>query len=98
MKLKGIISFISFVLLTLNCTLIEPTCLIIQNNSDYSIEISLNKGNKKELIIEDGKGDFVLVYPGLLDLDIRIKEIGFNKIYQIDIGYIEKKKFIFELK
>ncbi len=86
-----------FIMPLLSCSLIEPTCLIIQNDSQYTIFVSLNKGNKREIILEDGHGDFILIYPGTVKLSVYIEVIDYQKNYSVSLNYLEKKKFVFSI-
>ncbi len=80
------------------CTLFEPSYLVIQNNSDYTIKVYIDNANKKEIIIDKNNGDYVLTFSNKINLIVIIDSIGFKKKYSISINYLEKKKFIFNLK
>ncbi|OHD06428.1 MAG: hypothetical protein A2086_13390 [Spirochaetes bacterium GWD1_27_9] len=83
--------------LTFSCSFAEPSTLIIENNSKYTIKVNSNKGNKNEMTIKKTGVDFILTYPDDIKLDISIEETGFNKEYDLKINYMEKKKFVFNL-
>ncbi len=91
------IILIILIILFFNCTLTEPCTLIIENESDYTITVSVSNGDKSEIILNKGKGDFVLVSPGQIELTVNIESIKFIKKYTITMNYQEKKKFIFDI-
>jgi hypothetical protein len=93
-KLFGIISAI----MLLNCSLIEPCYLAIENNSDYSIRAKFKENIENELIISSKKGDFILCRPGEIEFSISIDEIKYFTEVKISLDYMEKKKFEFSLK
>jgi hypothetical protein len=59
---------------------------------------TINKGNRKDILIEDKAGDFVLTPPGEINLTISIDELKFKKDYVVRINYLEKKKFNFKIE
>ena len=83
------------VILLFNCSLTEPCTLIIENKSDYEIDISVDDGNKSNITLKKNKGEYILVSPGEVKIKVNIKSINFSKDYLININYLEKKKFIF---
>lgn len=97
MKIIYIVLFL-IIFLYFNCSLIEPACLIIKNESCYTIEVTLDNGNKKKIEIEKNKGDFVLLYGNKVNLNVSIESIGFSKDYSISLNYMEKKEFVFSTK
>jgi hypothetical protein len=80
-----------------SCSLIEPSTLVIQNNSAYSIKIKSEKGNIKEFDLNKGKGDFILLEPGDVKFKIMIDSIGFEKEYCLNLKYLEKRQFKFKI-
>lgn len=86
-----------FIFFLFNCSLSEPCTLIIENKSDYTIDILISNGNKSKITLNKNKGDFILVSPGQIDLKVIIESMKYSKKYSIKINYLEKKKFIFNL-
>jgi hypothetical protein len=87
-----------FIFIFAGCTFFEPSTLVIRNESKYPINITPDKGNRKNLLIEDNAGDFLLTTPGDIKLSITIDEIRFKKEYNINLNFQEKKKFSFKIE
>lgn len=85
------------ILIIFGCTLTEPSSLIIKNESEYTIEVSLSNGNRKEITIQKNKGEIVLMNPGDVEIKVKIEEIKYKKEYSLNLGYLEKKKFVFSI-
>ena len=93
-----IILFVFFSLFIFSCNLIKPSTLIINNRSEYDIEVMIEKGLKEKMSIEAGAGDFTTLYPGEVNVIIKIDAIGYRKEYQFELDYQEKKQVKFILK
>ena len=93
MKMICILAFFIFT----GCSFLEPSLLIVKNLSDYRIEITADNGNLKNFTLEKGKGEFVMVPPGNLNLSVFVEEIRFNKVYSLKLEYLEKKRFDFDI-
>lgn len=97
--MKRILLFITILIFfIINCILINPVTLIIQNDSDYDIIVNFDKGINNETQIKKGKGDFFLFYPDDIKIIIKIKEIDFKKDYDISLKYLNNYKFNFSLR
>jgi hypothetical protein len=94
--MKKILAF--FAIGLSGCSFFEPSVLIIENDSEYTIDISENNKRIKNLSLEKDDGDFVMAAPGDLDITVSIDELKFRKEYRITLGYQEKKKFNFNVK
>jgi hypothetical protein len=86
-----------FVLLLFSCNFIEPCYLSVCNNSEYKINARCTACPNEEFQIERGKSEFMLCSPGSVNLEIFIDEINFHREYGLSMGYMEKKKFDFNL-
>jgi len=91
---------ILFVMLSflLNCSLAEPSYLYINNNSDYNIDINFINRNQSKISIEKDKSDFILTSPGEIIIKITADEIKFEKEYKIELDYMGKTQFNFNIK
>lgn len=74
----------------------QPSYLLIKNESDYKIKVTCNKAEEKRLILEKKKRGYFLIYPDNINLIIYIYELDIIKKYKINIVYQEKKEFIFK--
>jgi len=83
--------------LALSCSLSEPSSLEIINDSEFRIKVYIEKSNLDEFVLDKGKGSIVYVAPGEINIEIRIDEMNLSWNYSLNIGYLEKKKFEFDL-
>lgn len=88
---------IAMILVVNSCTLFSPSTLIVQNNSDYNIEVKYSRGLKSESFIENGKGDYTEVYPGDMFIVIEIKELGFSRKEKLSVKSMENLSYSFSL-
>ena len=86
-----------FIIILFNCSLSEPCTLIIENKSNYTIDILIDDGTESKITLNKNKGDYVLVSPGQIKIRVKIDSIKYSKEYSIQINYLEKKKFIFNI-
>ncbi len=89
--------YLILLIILFNCSLTEPSTLIIENSSQYTINLSISSGDKKKITLSKNKGENVLVLPGEIKIEVNIESIKFNKEYSIKVDYLEKKKFIFNI-
>ena len=89
--------FLTIMFIFSGCSFLEPSVLIVKNESDHPIVIKSDDGNIKETILGKNKGDFFMVSPGNIKLSITIDEIQYKKEYDLAITYMEKKKIVFDL-
>ena len=91
------IILVVLIIILFNCSLTEPCTLIIENESDYTIDILISNGKKSKITLKKNKGDYVLVSPGQIKIKVNIESIKYSKEYSIKINYLEKKKFTFNI-
>lgn len=89
--------YLFLLILFFNCTLTEPCSLIIENESQYTINALISSSDKKEISLDKNKGDSILVLPGKIEIEVYIESIKFKKKYSIKVDYLEKKKFVFDI-
>ena len=98
MKFYFLLFNVIVILLVFNgCSFLEPSVIIVKNESDHPITIKSEEGHIKESVLEKNKGDFFMVSPGNIKLSISIDEIRYKKEYDLTVAYMEKKKIIFDL-
>jgi hypothetical protein len=96
--MKKFVLLINVCFLFFSCSFFKPVTLIIQNDSDFKIKVTVSDGNKKDFFLESGKGDFILIYKERIDINIRIEETGFEKKYTVLFDVYEDRKFCFDIK
>ncbi len=89
--------FLALIVFALSCNFLQPSYLLIKNESDYRIKVTCNKAENKNLILEKNKRDYFLIYPDNIDLIIYIYELDMVKNYRINMNYQEKKEFLFKV-
>lgn len=92
-----LIRYILLITLFLSCSLINPNLLIIQNDSKFDILITIETINVQKLNIKKSEKHEIILHPGKFDIKVEIPEIGYSKIYNTEIIYLEKYLFIFNL-
>lgn len=93
-RMKKMYIAISIVVLFFNCTLTEPSTILIKNETEYTLSITCNKSYRNTIEIKKGKGEAIFLTPGKLRLTVFIKELGYRKDYILSLAYQEKKKII----
>ena len=88
---------ILFCFLLFSCVLTEPSMLEIDNNSSYDILVVI-PDLVEDFCIKKGKSELIVCYPKKIKMTITIDSLGFEKDYSIDLQYLEKRKFEFNLK
>lgn len=85
------------IIFTLSCNLLQPSYLLVKNESCFKIKITCNKAEDKKLILEKNKRGYFLIYPDKVDIIVYIYQLDKSKTYEININYQEKKEFIFNI-
>lgn len=85
------ITFLLFIAITFNCTLIKPCELEFINNSNYLLKVLLCDEGKNELSLEKGKKDFFLVTQGIHKYKVIADEIYYEKDYAVNLNFQEDK-------
>lgn len=96
--MKKTVKLLPLILMLGSCTLLKPSLVNFENLSDYSLHLTIKGRDSRELVIEPGKGEFILTPPGELECRIEIEPLGFSKDYRIKVSYLESSHFIFRTK
>ncbi len=95
MKLK--FAIIIYIILIFSCSIIEPSKLLVKNESDYTIIVNVSESNKKNVKIQKNNGCVFYVNPGDIKVSIEIEEFCYKKEYNLSICYLENKQLKFDI-